>query len=401
MTKIDITTSFCNIKLPNPFILASGPPTSDGKKIMRAFENGWGGAIVKTLKPDHLEVADVGPRFAVLKSRKGEVIGFQNIELVSTRSLDVWLEEIKEIKRNYPDHALIGSIMADAKKHSWQDIAYKVQKAGADAIELNFSCPHGMPEKGAGAAIGQNADLTEEITKWVKEAVDIPVIVKLTPNVTDITKIAKAAVKGGADAVSAINTVQCLIGIDLDTFEPLPSVNGYSTFGGYSGIAIKPIGLRAVAQIAKVINIPLLATGGVSKWEDAIEYILVGACAVQVCTQVMLEGYGIIDSLVDGLKRFLIDKNINSTKDLIGLSLGKIKSHSELSLKNKKAHISKQLCKSCLKCMKISQEVGCSAIKLDELKGLEIDYLQCDGCSLCAHVCPHDAISMLETVYSL
>ena len=400
MTMIDITTNFCSIELPNPFILASGPPTSDGRKIIKAFENGWGGAIVKTLKPDHLEVVDVGPRFAVLKSKKGEIIGFQNIELVSTRSLDVWLEEIKEIKKYYPAHVLIGSIMADIKKGSWQDIAYKVQKAGVDAIELNFSCPHGMPEKGVGAAIGQNADLTEEITRWVKEAVDVPVIVKLTPNVTDITEIAKAALKGGADAISAINTVQCLIGIDLNTLEPLPSVDGYSTFGGYSGIAIKPIGLRAVAQIAKTVSVPILATGGVSKWEDAVEYFLVGACAVQVCTQVMLEGYGVIHSFIDGLKRFLMDKDVQSVRELIGLSLRKIKNHSELSLKHKKPYIRKQLCRSCLKCMKISQEVGCNAIKLNELDKLEIDYSHCDGCSLCAHVCPYEAISMSEAVYS-
>lgn len=223
---IDISTEFCGIKFPNPFVLASGPPTAYGTMIKRAFDMGWGGAVLKTLKPDNMNIVDVKPRFNVIRGNHGEIVGFQNIELVSKRPLTIWLKEIEEIKIKYPNRILIGSIMAEVDKKEWQELAKKVADAGVDALELNFSCPHGMPEMGIGSAIGQNERMTSEITEWVKQVVDIPVIVKLTPNVTDIISIAKAAQKGGADGISAINTVQCLIGINLDTMEPLPSVDG-------------------------------------------------------------------------------------------------------------------------------------------------------------------------------
>lgn len=392
VNKLDITAEFCGLKFPNPFVLASGPPTAYGSMIKRAFKMGWGGAVLKTLKPDNMDIEYVKPRFSVIKTGHGEIVGFQNIELVTKRPLSVWLEEIKEVKREYPDRILIASIMAEVKKKSWQELAAKVVEAGIDAIELNFSCPHGMPEKGVGAAIGQDAQLTEEITRWVKEAVNVPVIVKLTPNVTDITVIAKAAKNGGADGLAAINTVQCLIGVDLDTLEPLPSVNGYSTYGGYSGLAVKPIGLRTVAQLAKYTDLPISGIGGITSWEHALEYMLLGASCVQLCTAVMVKGYSIIYDLIKGLDSYLMRKEIDSLKKLIGRSIERVTDYSMLKVETKTVEIKKDWCINCGECVKVCRDAGYNALTLNPDKGLIVDKEKCDGCSLCTHICSRKAL---------
>jgi len=390
---IDISTEFCGIKFPNPFVLASGPPTAYGTMIKRAFDMGWGGAVLKTLKPDNMNIVDVKPRFNVIRGNHGEIVGFQNIELVSKRPLTIWLKEIEEIKIQYPNRILIGSIMAEVDKKEWQELAKKVADSGVDALELNFSCPHGMPEMGVGAAIGQNERMTSEITEWVKQVVDIPVIVKLTPNVTDIISMAKAAQKGGADGISAINTVQCLIGINLDTMEPLPSVDGYSTYGGYSGLAVKPIGLRAVSQIAKSINLPIFGIGGISSWEHAVEYMLLGASAVQICTAVMIEGYDIIINFIEGLERYMRNKNIKKISEIKGKSLNRIKDHSALSIAKKVVQINNKLCIQCGKCVRVCGDAGYDALKFKNGQ-LVVDGEKCDGCSLCTIICPQRALTL-------
>lgn len=390
---IDISTEFCGIKFPNPFVLASGPPTAYGTMIKRAFDMGWGGAVLKTLKPDNMNIVDVKPRFNVIRGNHGEIVGFQNIELVSKRPLTIWLKEIEEIKIKYPNRILIGSIMAEVDKKEWQELAKKVADAGVDALELNFSCPHGMPEMGVGAAIGQNERMTSEITEWVKQVVDIPVIVKLTPNVTDIISMAKAAQKGGADGISAINTVQCLIGINLDTMEPLPSVDGYSTYGGYSGLAVKPIGLRAVSQIAKSINLPIFGIGGISSWEHAVEYMLLGASAVQICTAVMIEGYDIIINFIEGLEKYMRNKNIKTISEIKGKSLNRLKDHSALSIAKKVVQINNKLCIQCGKCVKACRDAGYDALKFKNGQ-LVVDREKCDGCSLCTIICPKRALTL-------
>jgi dihydropyrimidine dehydrogenase (NAD+) subunit PreA len=389
---IDISTEFCGIKFPNPFVLASGPPTAYGSMIKRAFDMGWGGAVLKTLKPDSMNIVDVKPRFDVIRGNHGEIVGFENIELVSKRPLSTWLKEIKEIKMQYANRILIASIMAEVDKKAWQELAKKVADAGVDALELNFSCPHGMPEMGIGAAIGQNEKLVAEITSWVKQVVNIPVFVKLTPNVTDIICMAKAAQNGGADGIAAINTVQCLIGINLDTMEPLPSVDGYSTYGGYSGLAVKPIGLRAVSQIAKNIDLPIFGIGGISSWEHAVEYLLLGASSVQICTAVMIKGYGIIINLIEGLERYMQNKNIKTISELKGKSLDRIKDHSVLSVAKRVVQLKNELCIRCGECVRVCCDAGYDALKLEK-KQLIIDYEKCDGCSLCTIICPQKALS--------
>ena len=393
---VDLSVNICGIKFPNPFMLASAPPTARGEMIKKALKLGWGGAVLKTLKPDDMEIQDVTPRFHTLKSFHGESIGFENIELVTKRPLKVWLREIEEIKQEFPERIIIASIMADMKKESWQNLAFAAQGAGADGIELNLSCPHGMPEKGIGAAVGQKADLTKTVTAWVKEAITIPLFVKLTPNVTSIEPIADAALAGGADALAAINTIESMAGVDLETMVPYPSVAGKSTYGGYSGAAVKPVGLRVVSQLAKWGLLPVSGIGGISSWEHAAEYMLLGARNVQICTAVMLRGYGIIKDLRKGLEDYLKRKGYSSVQEIIGLALPNITSHSSLDRSRQvMARVNKDWCTGCNICVTVCDDAGYSAIEACSDKTVAVNPEKCDGCSLCTAVCRRKAITMV------
>lgn len=393
--QVDLGVTLGILRLENPFILASAPPTADGKFIRKAFDLGWAGAVIKTVKPDELTIEDVSPRFGILKDQKGSIIGFQNFELVSKKSVEYWVNEIRAIKRDYPRKVLIASIMADLREESWVNLSQEMEQAGADALELNFSCPHGMPEKGIGSAIGQDPGVSAKITGWVKSAVSIPVIVKLSPNVSDIRIIATAVQTAGADAIAAINTVQCLVGIDIETLEPLPNVGGFSTYGGYSGPAVKPIGLRCVSQISQCTDVPIYGIGGISKWQDAVEYIAVGASVVQVCTEVMLNGFAIIKPMLQGLEKYMQRKGIKSLGDICGLAAQKMISHESLSRQCvvKAEIIDAEKCILCQKCVTACHESGYEAISASA-QGITIDKNKCDGCSLCSFVCPREIINM-------
>ncbi|WP_291329452.1 NAD-dependent dihydropyrimidine dehydrogenase subunit PreA [Desulfovibrio sp. UCD-KL4C] len=388
---IDLSVTQNGITFPNPFLLASAPPTAYGENIMRAFDHGWGGAVLKTLKPDFMDIKDVTPRFATLKD-KNKVLGFQNFELVTKRSLADWLPEIEEIKKKYPKQGLIGSIMADIKKESWQEMAKKVQGAGCDGLELNFSCPHGMPERGIGAAIGQDPELVEQITSWVKEVSEVPVWVKITPNIATPIPQAEAALRAGADGLAAINTVQCLMGVDVENFNPLPAVEGQTTYGGYSGRAVKPIGLRIVSQLGKMGVKSISGIGGVSDWKDAVEYMLLGSTTVQVCTEVMLRGYAIVDTMIDQLTDYLGRKEM-SAMDLVGKALPSITSHESLSRIHQIVRHEPEQCVSCGRCVIACSDSGYSALRMLNREIL-LETEKCDGCSLCTHVCPTGSMSM-------
>jgi dihydropyrimidine dehydrogenase (NAD+) subunit PreA len=342
-----------------------------------------------------MEIKDVSPRFASWKGPDAGVLGFENIELLSKKGLSYWTGEIAAIKSEYPDRVLIASIMASPDPEEWKALAGTVQDAGADAIELNVSCPHGMPERGVGAAIGQHADLVSGVTRAVRGVATVPLIVKLTPNVTDIVPGARAAVDAGADILAAINTVQCLMAIDLETLEPLPSVAGSSTYGGYSGPAVKPIGLRVISQIAQEFKVPLMGIGGISRWQDAAEYIAAGASAVQVCTAVMWEGAGIIRGMNTGLSGYLALKKFAGVGELRGQVLPRLGTHASLSRSESRFATAgfPERCTSCGRCVVACRDGGYHAIALEDRK-VVIDAHQCDGCSLCSHVCPEGVIVM-------
>ncbi|MDO8842083.1 NAD-dependent dihydropyrimidine dehydrogenase subunit PreA [Methanocalculus sp.] len=383
-----LTTTLGSLTLKNPFLLSSAPSTANGEMIRRAFKAGWGGAVIKTITPDDMPIRDVSPRFSAWKGDCNELLGFENIELLSKHSVSYWMDEIKAIKKEYPEHQLIASIMGSTDPISWQNLAEVVQDAGCDAIEMNVSCPHGMPEAGIGAAIGQNPQMVQELTKMVVAVSDVPVYVKLTPNVTDIGHIARSAALGRADGISAINTVGCMIGVDIETFEPRPNVHGRSTYGGYSGPAIKPIGLRMVSEIARTVPLPIMGIGGISRWEDAVEYILLGASAVQVCTAVMWNGYGIVREMKKGLTEYLARRGYSSPEELRGKTLSRLSSHQALDrfvcirpvVRNPGA------CIRCGRCAIACRDGGYSAIQMKK-EGIEIDNGSCDGCGLCILVC--------------
>jgi dihydropyrimidine dehydrogenase (NAD+) subunit PreA len=379
----------------NPFILASAPPTASGAVIRKAFDLGWAGAVIKTIRDDDVVNSNVSPRFHALK-QKNTVIGLENIEMLSDQSVGYWLKEIADIKRAYPGKVLIASIMGAEGIESWQKIAQRVIDAGADALELNFSCPNGVTAQGLGLAIGQNNQVIEEITKSVKEVSSVPVIVKLTPNVTSILMAAESAVKAGADAICAINTVIGFSGIDVETLMPKPNIAGYSTFGGFSGRGIKPIGLRCVAEIAKEVKVPIYASGGVSDWKDAVEYISLGASVVQICTEVMLSGLSIIQHLKSGLSEYLERKGYDSVAALRGLALNRLVSHQALSRTYKVcAYVDSTKCRTCKNCILICSESANGALFFEEEKVL-VNQEICFGCSLCSIVCPRQAISMVS-----
>ena len=388
-----LETSTLGIKFENPFLLASAPPTANIESIDKAFEMGWGGVVLKTITPDHLEMIEASPRYAAFKDGS-KVYGFENIELLSHLTVKEWLDGIEFLKRKHPTKVIIASIMAPVDKKEWQDLVRTFNKSPCDAFELNFSCPHGMPEKGIGMAIGTDTEISAQITGWVKEVAQKPVFVKLSPNVTSIAEIVRAVEGAGADGLSAINTVQSMMGVDLDTFTPYPNVDGKSTFGGYSGMAVKPIGLRCVAQMRQTSDLPILGIGGIAKWQDAAEYMTVGADAVQICTEVMINGYGIIEGLKKGLLNYLTEKGFDNPKDLKNKAIEHLSAHETLS-KKRKAHpvIDDVLCCKCGKCAKICGETeqGCLSLVSGHI---ELDKNRCVGCSLCSIVCPQKAIQM-------
>lgn len=388
-----LQTSFLGIQFENPFLLASAPPTSKVESIDKAFEAGWGGAVLKTITPDDLIMNEASPRYQVQR-HEGKIIGFQNIELLSHKSLKYWLDGIRFLKNKHPNKVVIASIMAPQEKEKWQALVRAINDTPADAFELNFSCPHGMPEKKIGMAIGASRESSKTITAWVKEAAKKPVFVKLTPNVTDISRIALAVQEAGADGVTAINTAQGFMGVDLDSLEPRLNIDGRSAFGGCSGPIIKAIGFRCVAQIRQASALPILASGGISDWSDAAQYIALGADAVQVCSEVMLNGYEIIGKMKDGLLKYLESKSFASINDIKGAVVKKITSHESL---NKTCmvlpSIDKSKCVLCKKCVSRCSESESGALSV--LDGaIKVDKGLCFGCSLCSHVCPQGAINM-------
>jgi dihydropyrimidine dehydrogenase (NAD+) subunit PreA len=388
----DLSVDFVGMHFPNPFMLASAPPTRTAEMIKRAFAAGWGGAVTKSIALDPAH--DLQPRLHPLRHRKRN-IGMDNIELTTQLTVEDWQREIADVKAAYPDRPLWASIMDAPVEKNWQRLAVAVQEAGIDALELNVSCPHGMPSKGMGAFIGQNAELTGDVVRWVKRVAKVPVVVKLTPNVTDIAHVAQAAKENGADALCTVNTVSGLVGVDLDTLTPLPSVGGVSTYSGYSGPGIKPIALRCVAQIAKATGLPVSGLGGLSTWQDAVELMAVGASTVQVGTAVMWHGYGIIEEMLRGLSSYLGSKGFADLKPVIGAALPKIVEFPKMPLTPRARASVDDTCNGCLLCVTACADGAFQAITGVKGEIVVINGTKCDGCGLCALVCPLGSITMV------
>jgi dihydropyrimidine dehydrogenase (NAD+) subunit PreA len=424
----DLSLQFAGrIRSPNPFWLASGPPTNCGDQVMRAFDAGWGGAVWKTIGEP---IVNTGSRYSSVDWSGNRMMGFNNIELISDRPIEDNLRELAEVKKRYPRHAVIASLMVESRREAWHEIVKRAEGAGADGLELNFGCPHGMSERGMGSAVGQVPEYTCMITEWVKEEAHTPVLVKLTPNISDIRVIARAARRGGADALSAINTINSITGIDLDTLTPRPDVNGKSTHGGYSGPAVKPIALHMVEQIAgdPELGLPVSAIGGISSWRDAAEFILLGADSLQACTAPMHYGFRIVEDMIDGLSQWMDSKGFATPDDFRGLSLSRVADWSDLDLNYKiVARIDPNTCIACQLCYAACWDGAHQCIHVGGYTRPEeeadhdraeivhtptarsishavpvhripvVDERECVGCNLCWLVCPvENCITMVR-----
>jgi len=336
-----LATTVDGLSLPNPFVIASGPPGTNLNVISRAFREGWGAVIAKTVSLDASKVVNVTPRYAKLHAGDGrEVIGWENIELISDRPLSIWIEEFKKCKEQHPEGVLIASIMEEFNKDAWVEIVERCQNAGVDGFELNFSCPHGLPERKMGSAMGQDPEILEEVCGWVMSAAKKPVWAKMTPNITRIEDPSRAALKAGCHGISAINTIRCVMGVNLDTLRPEPTVEGYSTPGGYSSKAVRPIALRMCMEIATLIRSEfsgrsLSGIGGIETGADAAQFLLLGADTVQVCTGVMKFGYGLVKSLREDLLAFMAKHKFETLADFKGRSLDYFTTHADLVRRQK------------------------------------------------------------------
>jgi dihydropyrimidine dehydrogenase (NAD+) subunit PreA len=397
----DIRSDFVGIKSPNPFWLASAPPTDKEYNVRRAFEAGWGGVVWKTLGAEGPPVVNVnGPRYGAIWGADRRLLGLNNIELITDRPLEVNLDEIKRVKKDYPDRAVVVSLMVPCEEQAWKDILLRVMDTGADGIELNFGCPHGMAERGMGSAVGQVPEYIEMVTRWCKENYDKPVIVKLTPNITDIRHPARAAKAGGADAVSLINTINSIVSVDLDIMAPNPTIGDKGTHGGYCGPAVKPIALNMVAEIARdpqTHGLPISAIGGVTTWRDAAEFMALGAGNVQVCTAAMTYGFRVVEEMISGLSQWMDEKGHTSTADFIGMAVPNVTDWQYLNLNYvAKAKIDEDACIKCGRCYAACEDTSHQAIAMSEDRVFSVKDEECVACNLCVNVCPVEGCITME-----
>ena len=402
----NLQSEFVGIKSPNPFWLASAPPTDKEYNVVRAFRAGWGGVVWKTLGEDPPIVNVNGPRYGAVHSANRQLIGFNNIELISDRPLDVNLREIKKVKREWPDRAMVVSLMVPCEEEAWKRILPLVEDTNADGIELNFGCPHGMSERGMGSAVGQVPEYIEMVTRWCKQHTRMPVIVKLTPNITDIRYPARAAKKGGADAVSMINTINSIVSVDLEAMAPVPTVGGKGTHGGYCGPAVKPIALNMVGEVARdpeTAGIPISGIGGIETWRDAAEFLALGAGNVQVCTAAMTYGFRIVEEMCEGLSAWMDEKGYSSVAEVSGRAVPNVTDWQHLNLNYiAKAVIDQDACIKCGRCHIACEDTSHQAITAmkDGERHFEVIDEECVGCNLCVSVCPVENCITMEQMTS-
>ena len=397
----DLSIEMCGLTFPTPFLLSSSPVSNTGEMIGRAFDHGFGGVSYKTLGFDKIKIIHPSPRNTGYNYGNKKLVGLQNVELITDRPLKDNLRDIKYLKKNWPKHVVMASLMGFSE-NEWVELAKMSEDAGADMLEFNFSCPH-MTVEGSGMKVGQAFDLVEKFTSAVRKVVKIPLLAKMTPNITDITEAALFAKKGGADGITAINTVRSLTEIGLDDYVPKPNVSGKGAISGYSGPAVKPIGLRFIAEMAQCeeLNLPLQGCGGVETWIDAVEYLLCGASAVQMTTGVIHYGHRIAEDLCEGLSDFMTEKGYKSVKDIVGKALPNIHPTDAFDLKRQGiAEYDLDRCIGCGQCYIVCQDAGGQCIEWDnEKRRPKPDEEKCLSCMICSFICPVDNPPMITYKY--
>jgi len=394
----ELGVDFCGVHFENPFMLSAAPPSDDLDMVRRAFEAGWGGAVLKTTAIEGEPVDLVYPMMSSFDYETRKIMAMGNIDLISEHHIDVVEERARILKSEYPDRVVAVSIKG-ARQEEWHTLVERLEAVNVDIIECSFSCPQGDIGEEPGAMLSQSIEATEKVTRWVKSAAKrAPVVIKITPQVTNIVKVAEAVKRGGADGICASNTIPSLMGIDVDTFVPYPCVAGKSTYSGLSGPAIKPITLRTIAEIARHVDLPITGTGGPVTWKDAVEFMLVGASTVQFCTAVMHYGFSIIDDLNDGLAYYMERMGFDRVSQIVGKSLPLIVNHDELPRDvTVISSVDENLCVKCDMCYVACRDGGHQAIKLEREDRLPtVDDERCVGCALCMRVCPADAIGMMR-----
>ncbi len=398
---VDLATDICGVRLENPFLLSSSVVASSYDMCRRAFDAGWAGASFKTICsfPQH----EASPRFSAIRHHSNAFVGFKNIEQLSDHSVEENMQVFEKLREEFPSKVIVASIMGQ-NEDEWTELAAKCEKSGASVIECNFSCPN-MESDDLGVAIGQSEELIERFTRATKRGTRLPVLIKLTPNITDMVPMALAAKRGGADGISAINTINSITGVDIDTLVAEPSVSGKSIVGGYSGSAVKPIALRFISDLygcRELKGMHLSGMGGIEIWRDALEFLLLGAGSVQVTTAVMQYGYRIIDDLLEGLSEYMKSKGIPSLRDIIGGAAHSIVDHHSLERDTVLLPVfNYERCNGCGRCYISCMDGGHQAISFDpETRKPKLNGNRCVGCHLCRLVCSEKAIDTAKKVIS-
>jgi dihydropyrimidine dehydrogenase (NAD+) subunit PreA len=399
--EVDLSADICGVRLENPFLLSSSVVASNYEMCARAFEMGWAGACFKTICM--MNIHEASPRFSAVKSPMGKFYGFKNIEQLSDHSVEENMQIFRQLKKDFPDKVIIASIMG-RNEDEWEYLAKEAAAAGADVIECNFSCPN-MEAKGTGSDVGQDPEAVERYTRATRRGTDIPVLAKMTPNITDMTVPAEAALRGGADGIAAINTIKSITGVNIDTLVALPSVHGKSMLGGYSGPAVKPVALRFISELASCErfekkDIHISGMGGVETWRDALEFILLGSGSIQITTAIMEYGYRIIDDLISGLKIYMAQRGYRSISQLIGAAAHSIYSNDEVERDTIVYPVfDAAACNGCGRCYISCRDGGHQALSFnEETRTIKLNGKKCVGCHLCSLVCPTGAIKKSKRV---
>lgn len=391
---VDLAVDFLGLRLENPFILSAAPSTDDTDMARAGLAAGWAGVVLKTTSVEGTRVSLAYPMMSAMEWAGRLLVGMGNIDLISEHHIDVVEARVKTLVREFPTKLIAASIMG-TDKSAWQGLVRRLRDAGVHLIECSFSCPQGSMGERPGAMLAQSAAATEKVTSWVKEASgDLPVLIKITPQVADVVEIARAAKNGGADGITASNSVPALMGVDIETFAPIPNLAGLGTYSGLTGPAIKPLTLRTVAEIARHVPIPISGNGGISTWSDAVELLAVGASNIQMCTAIMHHGFGIVEHLCSGLARYMERRGFARVADIVGKALPHIVDHDDLPRRRVRSRVDHEACLRCGVCFVACRDGGHRAITMTDDRLPHVDDERCVGCGLCPLTCPARCIRL-------